>query len=202
MQNQQLVDYIKQATEQGQSKDQIKQALLQAGWQEKDIEEVFNDAKNRDEIISKQKENNIYDENKKIASNWYIAATYYLTAGFAIPFLFSLLFVVLVFTFFPEWLVGENKIMFFISGTLVGVLGTWLGVMYSAKYIGKKYKIEDKDKIVLFSILYLIVLTAIYYSYSIISGKITLGFDFFFYNLVPIIIRTLIFFIASKKYVK
>lgn len=41
MQNQQLVDYIKQATEHGQSKDQIKQALLQAGWQEKDIEEAL-----------------------------------------------------------------------------------------------------------------------------------------------------------------
>lgn len=41
MLNQQLIDYINQAKSQGQTKDQIKQALLTVGWQEKDIEEAF-----------------------------------------------------------------------------------------------------------------------------------------------------------------
>lgn len=46
MLNQQLVDYIKQATDHGQSKEQIKQALLIVGWQEKDIEEAFGGSAN------------------------------------------------------------------------------------------------------------------------------------------------------------
>lgn len=41
MANQQLIDYINQALSQGQSKEQIKQALLIVGWQEKDVEEAF-----------------------------------------------------------------------------------------------------------------------------------------------------------------
>lgn len=41
MPNQQLIDYIKQATAQGQSREQIKATLLGAGWQEGDIERAF-----------------------------------------------------------------------------------------------------------------------------------------------------------------
>lgn len=41
MPNQQLIDYIKQVTAQGQSREQIKSTLLGAGWQEVDIEKVL-----------------------------------------------------------------------------------------------------------------------------------------------------------------
>lgn len=41
MANQQLVDYIKASLAQNQSQDQIKQNLLQSGWQETDIDEAF-----------------------------------------------------------------------------------------------------------------------------------------------------------------
>lgn len=44
MPNQQLIDYIKQSTEQGQSREQIKAALLGAGWQEGDVEMAFSAA--------------------------------------------------------------------------------------------------------------------------------------------------------------
>jgi len=40
--NQQLLDYIKQQSSQGVSKEQIKSSLLASGWQTSDIEEVFN----------------------------------------------------------------------------------------------------------------------------------------------------------------
>lgn len=42
MVNQQLVDYIKASLAQNQSQDQIRQNLLQSGWQENDITEAFN----------------------------------------------------------------------------------------------------------------------------------------------------------------
>lgn len=42
MKNQQLVDYINQSLAAGQTKEHIKQSLLSAGWQERDIEENFN----------------------------------------------------------------------------------------------------------------------------------------------------------------
>jgi hypothetical protein len=40
--NQQLLDYIKQQSQQGVSNEQIKQSLLSNGWQETDIDETFN----------------------------------------------------------------------------------------------------------------------------------------------------------------
>jgi len=39
MPNQQLIDYIKQAQAAGQSKEQIRSALLGAGWRENKIEQ-------------------------------------------------------------------------------------------------------------------------------------------------------------------
>jgi len=42
MVNQQLLDYIKQQTQQGANNEQIKQSLLANGWQNVDIEEAFN----------------------------------------------------------------------------------------------------------------------------------------------------------------
>jgi len=42
MVNQQLLDYIKQQTQQGINNEQIKQSLLANGWQNTDIEEAFN----------------------------------------------------------------------------------------------------------------------------------------------------------------
>jgi len=36
-----LLDYIKQQLEQGFSKEQIKNVLLNSGWEEKDIDEAF-----------------------------------------------------------------------------------------------------------------------------------------------------------------
>lgn len=42
MVNQQLLDYIKQQSQQGISKEQIKSSLMANGWQAQDIEEAFN----------------------------------------------------------------------------------------------------------------------------------------------------------------
>ena len=44
MPNQQLIDYIKQAQAAGQSKEQIRAALLGAGWQEQDVDDVLSGA--------------------------------------------------------------------------------------------------------------------------------------------------------------
>jgi len=44
MPNQQLIDYIKQAQAAGQSKEQIRSALLGAGWQGKDVDDALSGA--------------------------------------------------------------------------------------------------------------------------------------------------------------
>ena len=44
MSSQQLIDYIKQAQTAGQSKEQIRSALLGAGWQGKDVDDALSGA--------------------------------------------------------------------------------------------------------------------------------------------------------------
>lgn len=66
MPNQQLIDYIKQATEQGQSREQIKTTLLGSGWQEGDIEMAFSPV---DEIAVPQSVSSSIPLPHKILSN-------------------------------------------------------------------------------------------------------------------------------------
>ncbi len=42
MVNQQLLDYVRQQLQQGKSKEEIKQKLLEVGWSEAEVEETFN----------------------------------------------------------------------------------------------------------------------------------------------------------------
>lgn len=59
MANQQLVDYIKASLAQNQSQDQIKQNLLQSGWQDGDTAEAFNAVNLNPPVVSEQSKFNI-----------------------------------------------------------------------------------------------------------------------------------------------
>lgn len=194
MLNQQIVDYINQCLAADQTKEQIKQSLLSAGWQESDIDEAFAGANTN---IIKQEPITASKENKKSASNWYVAATHFLTAGFVIPFLFGLLLIIAT-ILFPFAYIS----FFLVIGAILSILGTWLGVMYSARYVRKKYAIEDKDKVIFLSTAYLIFLTIVYYAYQFFSNNIVIDLNFFTYIFVPFIIKVLVFFIASKRYIQ
>lgn len=54
MANQKILEYIQQAKAEGQSEEKIKSAILDAGWQEKDVNEAFQETFN---IILKKKDN-------------------------------------------------------------------------------------------------------------------------------------------------
>jgi len=44
MPNQELIDYIKKAKEEGQGEESIKNALLQSGWSNTDVNEAFSES--------------------------------------------------------------------------------------------------------------------------------------------------------------
>lgn len=129
---------------------------------------------------------------KKASADWYIAATHWLTAGFVVPFLLNLVVGILLVLL----LGGDDLLLLSISFGILYVISIWLGVMYSAKYLDKTYIIKDAHNIALISTIYL----------AIIGGGFRLSRllenENFLYEFLGFVIGVVVFYVASKKYVK
>jgi hypothetical protein len=131
---------------------------------------------------------------KKASAEWYIAATHWLTAGFAIPFVLTL-----VLSFPLIFLLAKYESNSNLLGTtvaLISVVGIWLGVIYSSRYLDKTYVIKDADKIINLATLYLVVVGGGFRVY----GTIYAGT--FHYTDLGFLIGVVVFYFVSKKYVK
>jgi hypothetical protein len=98
-------------------------------------------------------------DTRKASAPWYIAATHYLTAGFAIPFIGGLLLGI-VFGILGISL-GDGPL----SGLYLApfsLLMVYFGVIYSARYLRRKYIIQDAMHIVNLSTIYLIVIRVLF----------------------------------------
>lgn len=132
----------------------------------------------------------------KKSANWYIAATHFLTAGFAIPLIGSLIF---GFIIAPLLVRIDSVLLVAASSLIITALAVWFGVMYSARYLKRTYIIEDKGKIVRFSIAYLIVLSIGFLLLQIFLGKP--GDMDILFNISNLGLRAVLFYVASNKYI-
>ncbi len=131
---------------------------------------------------------------KKASAEWYIAATHWLTAGFAIPFVLTLLLSVPVTLLLAKYANGN-----YLQGTvfvLVSILGIWLGVIYSSRYLDKTYVIKDANKIINFSTAYLAIIGGGFRVYEVIQTGIL------HYTDLGFLVGVVVFYFVSKKYVK
>lgn len=133
--------------------------------------------------------------NKKQSAAWYIAATHWLTSGFVIPLISTFIIGSIIFLVFKKDPETAGTVFDFAS-IFYYPLVAWLGVMYSARYINKKYIIKNSSEIVKLSTLYIIVLGGGYRLFQIINT----------YNLkgeyIGFILAVVAFYIASKKYIR
>jgi len=130
---------------------------------------------------------------KKQSANWYIAATHYLTSGFAVPFVMGLFLGIPV-----AFVIGkENILLGVIVSSMIWFLGTWLGVIYSAKYLAKTYIIKDSNKIIKLSTIYLAVLGGLYRLDKIDKGITTA----YIVDIILFAVIVFIFYYSSKKYI-
>lgn len=127
---------------------------------------------------------------KKQLKSWNIAITHWLTAGFVMPFLINLL---AVFVIFPLIEI-ESTIQVFIIDFILALMAVWLGVVYSAKYLRRKYIIVDKNKVVILSTIYLFVIRIVYF---LVVSRENLS-----YEITITIIISLLFYVLSNKYIK
>jgi hypothetical protein len=139
---------------------------------------------------------------KKESAAWNVAATHFLTAGFLIP---------VVTSFIVSFVVNAMGLTAGSLGSqlisrLVWLVSIWFGVMYSARYLARKYVVSDARKITRLSTTYYVVI-AIF----LIGGFMLLGAsnpDIAFdvsgttITIVTVVIAIVLFYIASTKYIK
>jgi len=132
------------------------------------------------------------EKNKKEVKDWYISATHYLTSGFIIPFFVGLLAFVIIFYTAGE----ENFPKFVLHLRFLWLVSLWFGVIYSSKYLEKTYIIKNSDKIINLSTLYFLIIGILYRMYNF-SLEVDYFIDFLFF-----FVAVLVFYFASKKYLK
>lgn len=132
---------------------------------------------------------------KKQSAAWNIAATHWLTSGFVVPLILTFVIVLVLGLVFGQGLENSATLIAFAS-ILYSPLVYWLAVMYSARYVNKKYFIKDSNEIAKLATLYLVVVGGGFRLLQIISG----------YGLtiehIGFILAVIVFYIASKKYIR
>lgn len=142
---------------------------------------------------------------RKKSADWHIAAIHYLTTGITylvlgIPFgLLLIIFLRATGGFLPNLAHSQLLLQLTILGIRTVELGLWLlplwiAVIYSANFLKKRYIIRDKNKIVNLSTTYQVVITVI--------GWVLFHIRFSFYNAVMALLITIVFYLASKEYIR
>jgi len=130
---------------------------------------------------------------KKETADWYVAITHWLTSGLAIPFLISLIVTVPI-----SKLIGkENQILYIISASIISIFGIWLGVIYSAHYLDKKYIIKNAQKITILSTIFLSVVNGVYFIFTLLQNSFTT----FIIKVLFFVLEIFVFYFVSKRYI-
>ena len=137
---------------------------------------------------------------RKKSKDWYIAARHYIATSLMGRLISSIVLVALFFLLGPESLPSLMEFPLIVFPLMGGILGVWLGIMYSANYLKKIYIIENKDKIVNLATIYNIILGVVSFLYVVTKLK---GYEG--NNIIVIcylIIEVFLFYILSKKYIR
>ncbi len=141
---------------------------------------------------------------KKQSTPWRIALIHLVISGFIIPWLFSIVFVPILYLLFRR-VSGETDVPLWLY-LLVLVLSPiviWLRVRYSTQFIGKKYIVHDSEKILRLSMFYVVsthilCLVGMHVFFLTVFNTITDGCLTIFYTIT--LLEMIVFYISSKKY--
>lgn len=131
-------------------------------------------------------------KNKKQSKNWYVAMTHFLTAGIFFPLAFTFIAIAILDYVFK---IEVSPITFNIYAILFlpSMLGLWIGNILAIKYINKKYIVKDKKIILNYSVVYLIIISILFFD---TDAKINIAL-----LILLSIIEILIYYFISKIYI-
>jgi len=129
--------------------------------------------------------------NKKHSPEWYIAGTHWLTSMITAAIIGSIVIFLLA-------IITQNIIALAIGALIIYPLSMWLAVIYSARFINKRYEIANPNHIITLSTLFLVIVAGGYRLFVTISNPIS---TISLANILGFLIMFVIFYFASKKYV-
>jgi hypothetical protein len=139
--------------------------------------------------------------NKKEVKDWYLAANHFLTAGFVVPFILGF-----VLRFFAIMVVGGyDHLTWNIIISIIWILSISLGVIYSSRYVNKKYLIKRSENIAKLATIYFVILVGGYRLFQVLQ-RLAKGLIISRANPiiegVTLLIGAVIFYQLSKRYIK
>ncbi|MBI4252965.1 hypothetical protein HY623_02160 [Candidatus Uhrbacteria bacterium] len=131
---------------------------------------------------------------EKQSARWYVAATHWLTGGVVPSFILYFIMVAVLRLGFGENIERGVDLLAFVYLLLMPLV-YWLGAMYSARYVNKKYIITDSGEVAKLATLYLVVVGGGYRIFQMIAGSE------FTVEHASFVLAVIAFYIASKKYI-
>lgn len=144
---------------------------------------------------------------KKQAASWKIAVIHWLIGGFVIPTVGSRVLAMLV----PHGLYSSNIIIGSIVTYAVSILIVFLGAMYSAKYVSRKYAIQDSVSVVKLATTYFVIQSIASWIFLLflitkvpvfaLVMSIALPPPLLLLGLIVGIVNVFVFYFVSRKYI-
>ena len=129
MVNQQILDYIKQQVQQGISREQIKNSLINNGWQASDIEESFNTVESGSSGITLSPNPNVVSASNSAMPISYAGFWLRVAASLMDGFIVNLIFALLGFSYF--WFFAKNNPSLSNSSEIImGILYFVIWILY------------------------------------------------------------------------
>ena len=132
--------------------------------------------------------------NRKKSAEWYIAGTHWLTSMVSAAIIGGIILFVLA-------IITQNIVALSIGTLVIYPLSMWLAVIYSARFVNKRYEITNPSHIVTLSTIFLIIVAGGYRGYSALSTSVS-GSALMIANVTGFFIAFIIFYFASKKYIQ
>jgi len=130
--------------------------------------------------------------NKKQSPEWYIAGTHWLTSMVSSAIFGAIILFILA-------AISQDVTILSIGTIIIYPVVMWLAVRYSANFVNKRYIIVNPDHIVTLSTVFLVIVAGGYRGYSALSSS---GGMLVIANAIGFFVALVIFYFASKKYVK
>jgi len=140
------------------------------------------------------------DKPKKAANSWNIAATHGLIAGFIIPFMINAAGGFLMGFLLPESILANVLIMVTLAFILI-IISIYFGVIYSAKYLNKKYIIKNKTKVINLSTIFTAIITFIIHGVGYYLNNSPLTSQGMAISFISLLTTIILFYVLSYKYV-
>ena len=136
----------------------------------------------------------------KIKSNTYLGFIHFLIGGLLVPVIFGIITNPII-----SVAIKNNSTSMYV-GFVIGLIGIWLGVLFSAKLLLKKYVLSNPVKVAGIATTYYVILSA-FFSLALASvivkvpgGSEALYQKDFVVNLVLSVIQFFVFYWISKNY--